>query len=377
MMKRLLRILKRIGIGILVLVSLLSLITFLYMQHPKFGRLPSGDRKKTIQQSPHYKDGRFRNLVERPTITPGYSIMGESYKMLFKRNKRVRPSAPIPSIKTDLRQLPVDSNLLVWFGHSSLYMQLEGKRFLIDPVFSGNASPIPGSVKAFDGTDIYTAADIPDIDYLIISHDHYDHLDYTTFLALKDRVKNVICGLGVGAHLEYWGYEASRILEKDWGQSVSVAPQFTIHTETAHHDAGRGFRRGQALWLSFVFETADHRIFYSGDGGYGDHFAAIRKKYGAMEWAILENGQYNLAWQSVHMLPEETFKAAHDLGAKQVIPVHNSKFALAQHDWDEPLTRLSALNKENNIHLATARIGEVIYLDRSDQPFSEWWTEIK
>ncbi len=376
-MKRFLKILKRIAIGLLLLILLLSLVTFIYMQHPKFGKTPSGERLSLIEQSPHYKNGRFRNLVEKPTIAEGYSMWGQMYKMLFKRNKRIRPSGPIPSIKTDLLTLPPDTNLAVWFGHSSLYLQVNGKKILIDPVFSGNASPIPGSVKAFEGTDIYTVADLPQIDYLLISHDHYDHLDYTTILELRSKVKHVICGLGVGAHFEYWGYAPEQLIEKDWGGTVALDSALTIYTETAHHDSGRGFKRGQSLWLSFYIQSPGLNIFYSGDGGYDTHFSAIGKKFGPPDWAIIENGQYNRAWHSVHLLPEETLQAAKDVGARHLIPVHNSKFALAMHDWDEPLVQLSEHNKTYQIPLATARIGEVIYLNSQTQTFSEWWKEVK
>src|SRR6218665_1618574 len=172
-MKRLRKILKRTAFFTLSLIVLFVITTGMYMQQKKFGKLPSGERLERIRQSPHYKDGRFVNQVERPTLSEGYTMLGEIYKTLFKKYDRRAPYDSLPSVKTNLHALPPEANIAVWFGHSSVYLQINGKKILIDPVFSGSASPLPGSVKAYKGTDIYKPADIPEIDYLIISHDHY------------------------------------------------------------------------------------------------------------------------------------------------------------------------------------------------------------
>ncbi|MFD2037488.1 MBL fold metallo-hydrolase, partial [Belliella marina] len=196
-----------------------------------------------IKTSTNYKNGKFQNISFTPVLTEGYSMTVIMWDFLFKKFPRQKPTDIIPSIKTDLLKLPADSNVLVWFGHSSYFMQVGGKRFLIDPVFSGNAAPIPGNNKSFKGTDIYTAADMPEIDCLLITHDHYDHLDYETVIALKDKVKTVICGLGVGSHFEHWGFDKNVIIEKDWNEHVTLDKGFTIHTAPARHFSGRGFTR--------------------------------------------------------------------------------------------------------------------------------------
>ncbi|WP_333864889.1 MBL fold metallo-hydrolase [Chitinophaga sp.] len=175
-------------IVLIVLVALLGITTYIFMKRPQFGALPEGTRLAAIQSSPHFKDGRFRNRVEMPIITAGYSMTGEIYKPLFRSFPDREPVNPLPSVKTDLLAAPRDSDMIVWFGHSSFYLQLGGVRFLADPIFSGKASPLPGGVRAYKGSDIYTAADIPEIDYMLLSHDHYDHLDYETAVALKDKV---------------------------------------------------------------------------------------------------------------------------------------------------------------------------------------------
>jgi L-ascorbate metabolism protein UlaG (beta-lactamase superfamily) len=359
----------------LIVVSTISI--YLYMQQAKFGKAPSGERLARIHNSPNFKDGKFQNKSFTPTLAEGYSMMGEMRKLIFDRIPRRNPTDVIPSLKTDLLNLPHDTDVLVWFGHSSYFMQIRGKTFLIDPVFSGNASPIPGSIKSFKGSDIYSAADMPPIDYLLISHDHYDHLDYETVMALRDKIKKVICGLGVGAHFESWGFVPDKIIEKDWNESVVLENDLTIHATPGRHFSGRGFTRNNTLWLSFVLQSPKLKIFIGGDSGYDTHFTEIGNTYGPFDLAILENGQYNLAWHNIHMLPSETLMAAHDLKAKRLFPVHSSKFALSRHSWDEPLNEISRLNETAHIPLVTPMIGQVVYLNKSDQIFTKWWKGVE
>ncbi|GAA4315550.1 MBL fold metallo-hydrolase [Mucilaginibacter gynuensis] len=376
-MKKLLKILKYTLLGFMSLVIVLAVITFFYMRQPQFGKTPSGERLTRVERSPHYKDGHFVNKVEKPIITEGYSVIGESYKTIFAKNPRVAPKDSLPSVQTDLKHLPPDSNVLVWFGHSSVFIQVAGKRILIDPIFSGNASPIPGSLKAYKGSNTYHAADMPEIDYLLISHDHYDHLDYETVVALQQKVKHVICGLGVGADFEYWGYKPSQIIEQDWDKDVNVAPGFVIHTVSSQHDSGRGFVRAKSLWMSYLVIAPNMKIYISGDGGHDDRFKQLGKQYGPIDWAILECGQYNKAWQSVHQLPEEVMQSALEMHARNLLPIHHSKFTLAQHDWDEPLIKISELSKNQPYRLATPLIGEVVQLNSTKQTFTQWWKGIK
>jgi len=375
-MKKVILFIKR---GMIIMVSFVLIVTIFigcYMQKPQFGKLPSGEKLQRIEQSIHYKNGRFRNLIEKPTITEGYSMAGEIYKTIFKKNPRLSPTDSLPSKKTNLHNLDRNENVLVWFGHSSLFLQLNGKRLLVDPVLSGKATPLPWGTKAYKGSDIYKMEDIPEVDYLMISHDHYDHLDYETVLALKDKVKQVICGLGVGAHFEHWGYRKDQIIEKDWYEKVDVAEGFSIYTESTQHDSGRGFKRGKSLWVSFLIESPIGNIYISGDGGYDQRFKKIGEKYGEINWTIMENGQYNKAWQSVHNLPEEVDQATIELRAKNLLTVHHSKFTLGRHPWDEPLRKISSLSENKPYKLATPMIGELVYLDNPNQKFEKWWEGI-
>lgn len=360
----------------LVLFSILIIVflfVFFYMKQDKFGKQPSGERLEIIKKSPNYKDGAFQNLSNTPALVEGNSMFGVLVEFVFKKVEDKEPKNPIPNVKTDLKSLDINENILVWFGHSSYYFQLNGKRFLVDPVLSGSASPVPNSTKSFKGTDIYSVEDFPEIDYLLITHDHYDHLDYETIVKLNDKVKTVICGLGVGEHLELWKYNPSKIIEKDWYDSVELENQMKITLTPARHFSGRTFERNTSLWTSYVLESPDYKMFIGGDSGYDFHFKEIGEKFGAFDLAILENGQYNEKWRYIHTLPEEIHTVATELKTKRFFPVHSSKFVLGQHSWKEPLEKVSEYNAASNIPIITPKIGEIVRLNDTLQTFSKWW----
>ena len=361
----------------ILLVAIIAIVTIVYMRQDKFGQTPREARLERMKKSPHFKDGKFHNIHHTPELTEGNTMLGVTMEFLFNKAPRRRPIDVIPSIKTDIKNISEHQDVLIWFGHSSYYMQLDGKRFLVDPVFSGNASPIPGTNTSFQGTDNYTVDDLPNIDYLIISHDHYDHVDYETLGKLKEKTSQVICGLGVGSHFEYWGYPQEIIHEKDWNETVALDSGFTIHTATARHFSGRGFSRNNTLWMSYVLETPSMKIYIGGDSGYDTHYAEIGKKHGPIDIAVVENGQYDLKWKYIHNLPEEVLQAAVDLKARRLFPVHSSKFVMANHPWDEPLSRVTELNSRHNIPLITPIIGEIVHLKDSAQQFSRWWEGLK
>lgn len=361
----------------LTIIVVLGIAVFSYMKLPKFGKNPTGERLSLMHKSPNFKKGKFNNFHPTPEITEGHSITEVIFEFLFKKSERRIPTEIIPSVKTDLLDLPPGEDILVWFGHSSYFMQIDGKRILVDPVFSGNASPVPGTTRSFKGTDIYTPNDIPDIDYLFISHDHYDHVDYETVIKLGPRISKVICGLGVGAHFEHWGFSKNDIIEKDWNEKIELDTRFTVYTAPARHFSGRGFKRCNTLWLSFVLQTPSMKIYIGGDSGYDTHFADIGNQHGPIDLAILDNGQYDVKWKYIHANSEEVLQASKDLKAKRLFPVHSSKFVLANHPWDEPLVKITELNKSFNVPLVTPLIGEIVYLKDDKQPFKQWWTGLK
>ncbi len=366
---------KRIMILFFATVIILSSGIYVFLKHPRFGKNPEGARKERIEKSPNYKNGSFSNLNHTPQMTGEGGFMKIMKDMFNAKNRR--PVDSIPSVKTNLLDLNPEKDVLVWFGHSSYFMQVDGKRFLVDPVFCGNASPFSFMIKSFKGTDIYTPEDIPEIDYLIITHDHWDHLDYKTLKELKPKISKVITGLGTGAHLEFWGYENKNIVENDWYDEVLLDEGFVIHTTPARHFSGRGPKPHQSLWVSFALITPTMKIFIGGDGGYDEHFVEIGNKYGGFDLAILENGQYNSSWKYIHLMPDEVLQAAKDLRAKRLFPVHSSKFALANHSWDAPLKSISEFNKTEKQSLVTPIIGEMVDLKDSTRIFTEWWVGLK
>jgi L-ascorbate metabolism protein UlaG (beta-lactamase superfamily) len=361
---------------ILAAVILIIIVSvYLFMHGAQFGANPLGESLQKIRASPNYRDGQFQNLSNTPQLTEGASFFKILKKFFFDKSELRTPPAPLPSIKTDLLNLNKDKNILVWFGHSSYFMQIDGRTFLVDPVFSGNASPLRFTTKSFKGSDIYSVSDFPEIDYLIISHDHWDHLDYRTILQLKLKVKRVVTGLGTAAHLISWGYDKNRIEEKDWNEQFTPEDGFTLNAVPARHFSGRGFKRNRSIWLSFVLTTASKKIFIGGDSGYDHHFADIGNQYGPFDLAILEDGQYNRYWKYIHMSPEETVQAALDLKTEKLLPVHWGKFSLSIHSWDEPILRIKKEAERRNVKLLHPMIGELVYLD-SDQVFSSWWEGI-
>ncbi len=362
-----------IAVSIVILFSVIAAAT---LQQAKFGKLPSGERLERIKKSPNYRKGAFQNQSHTPVLTEGVGFLEVSRDFFFGKKIRITPRGEIPSMKTDLHNLNRDEDILVWFGHSSYFMQIDGKRILVDPVLSRNASPFKSSIKAFKGTSAYDTDDIPGIDYLFISHDHWDHLDYETIMKLKPKISKVICGLGVGEDFEYWGFDTSIITELDWNEHVLLDSGFVVNALPARHFSGRGLKRNQTLWVSYAFKTPSMNIFIGGDGGYDKHFSEIGKAFGPFDLAILENGQYNKNWKYIHQMPEDVLKSFNDLNAKNLLPVHSSKFALAVHPWDEPLINITRNCEESGISLWTPMIGEPVHLRDSTQQFSRWWVNV-
>lgn len=363
-------------IGGLTLIGVMALGIFIYMQQPKFGRHPRGARLERIQKSPYYKDGQFQNQIPTTVNTEGVSSFEMLWNFFFGDKSRRTPPGPIPSVKRKLHELDASRDVLVWFGHSSYFIQTGGKRILVDPVFSRAASPVSFTTKAFAGSNVYAADDLPDIDYLIITHDHWDHLDYETVLKLKPKVGKVICSLGVGEHLEYWGFNPEQILEMQWNEDLSPEAGIEVHCLTARHFSGRGLVRNRSLWASFLMETPTLRFYVGGDSGYGPHFAEIGKRFGKIDLAILEDGQYDLHWKNIHLMPEEGLKAAADLNTRRLLPVHNSKFCISNHDWNDPMRRIVKGERSPDLILLTPIIGEIVDIRDDAHVFPQWWESV-
>jgi len=342
------------------------------MSQKPFGKQPSGRRLTRIKSSANYQNGVFTNLAETKMMADGtnyYDLMVN----FFSKGVDRTPHTKLPSVTTDLISLSGDEPVLVWFGHSSYFIRLNGKNLLIDPVLSKRASPFQSiGAKAFDVTRQYSVEDFPPIDAMIITHDHYDHLDYNCMMSFLPKVKAYYTALGVGSHLAYWGVEESRIHEFDWWEGSTILGDIDLIATPARHFSGRSLARNKTLWTSFVLKTKEHNLFLGGDSGYDAAFKTIGKTYGPFDLAILECGQYNTMWPQIHMAPEETVQASVDLRAKTLLPVHWGKFSLSLHPWREPIERALTQARSLNTTVTTPMIGEPLYLSRP-MPQASWW----
>jgi len=333
------------------------------LSHPAFG-VWRHVSKERIQASPNYRDGMFQNQEPTPQFTgDSASTRRTLWRFLTNKDSLRVPQNPIPAVKTDLKHLPTDSDWLVWFGHSSYLFCLDGKRYLVDPVLKPEF-PASMMLKAFPGTDIYRPEDLPDIDVLIVTHEHWDHMDYATLRDIRERVKQVFCPLGIADYLYYWGYTNEQITEMDWYEesAVSIQPsEVRITCLPSRHFSNRLLgKRNQTLWASFMVEAGGRKIYIGGDGGYDKRFAEIHERYGAVDLALLENGQYNANWKYIHTTPEDLEKVILDLQTKQVFTVHHGKYALSIHPWYEPDSVAHDIATKNNINLLDAPIGTVV-----------------
>ncbi|MBX0334261.1 MBL fold metallo-hydrolase [Pontibacter sp. HSC-14F20] len=370
--------LKRItSYFLLSLLLLLSVAGCSFMHlSPQFGAEAKGERLQLMQTSSNYEDGIFHNPV--PTSMEigfkGYIKMINS--RLFDKIENQAPDWPIPIEKLDpgkLENIQDTATVLTWFGHSTFLIELEGKRLLVDPMLGDRASPLSFlGPKRFSDELPITVEDLPFIDAVLISHDHYDHLDYGSIKKLAAKTGHFYVALGVGAHLERWDIPAEKITELDWWDEAELAGIKFVATP-ARHFSGRGISdRMKTLWTSWVIQGKNDRIFFSGDTGYFEGFREIGERYGPFDITLLECGQYNELWSGIHMMPEETVQANLDLKGKLMMPIHWGGFALAMHSWTDPIERVTKKAKELNVPMTTPRIGEPIILKRQI-PQSKWW----
>ena len=368
---------KKIIIGTLIVISSLILLTLiigtLFVNlSPAFGDAPSGESLDRITASKNFNGEIFENLIETKVQTPDpqneQSMAGFIYNNFFPPENK-NPSRPLPSVKLIGNRMK--NGEFAWLGHSTILMKLNDKVIITDPVFN-NASPIPGSVKPFKMEHAPSIRNLPNnIDVVLISHDHYDHLDYKAIQDLNNRVSNFLVPLGVKAHLLSWGVNENKIKEKDWYEDVYIDSIHYVFTPSRHF-SGRGLsNRFSTLWGSWVIQSDSTNIFFSGDSGYFDEFKKIGSEYGPFDIAFMENGAYNTNWNQIHFMPEESVQASVDLNATLMFPIHWGKFDLSVHPWDEPITRASRESKIKEVKLVTPFIGEVF--DLQNPPNRIWW----
>ena len=360
-----------------VLVALVALGLFA-LSLPPFGGKVEGARLERARANPQFENGAFVN-VQRDTPS-GLAGLASYMVRQFQGDEVRIPPAPIPVVAVDPVRLaaPVAPGLRAfWIGHASAYVEIDGLRLLIDPVFSDHASPFPLGPKRFHPPPI-ALAELPRIDAVVISHDHYDHLDMTTVRQLAARGTVFFVPLGIGAHLERWAVPAAQIREFEWWQEQTLGGVRFVCTPTRHY-SGRGVSDYKAtLWSSWSVVGPQHRIYYSGDTGYSKHFAEIGERLGPFDLSFVKIGAYGpgASWVDIHMSPEHAVQAHREVRGKRMFPLHWSTFNLAFHAWDEPIRRAGAAARAQNVELLTPRIGQLVDADR---PFASepWWEAVR
>ena len=370
-----------IFVDILTIIILLIIVIALFFAFaPQIGGKPGGERLARIQSSPEYKNGTFQNVIETIMDMSFNNMSKAMYKMAFGEKDRV-PSKAIHTVPFNREQFEKLGNdgeaAIAWFGHTSLLIKIHGKVFLTDPVIVGKRASMLSFIgpKRFPFTHHIEIEELPDIDVILLSHDHYDHLDYPTIIKMCDRVKQFIVPLGVGVHLEKWGVSSAVISEFDWWQQFSIDKNITLTCTPTRHFSGRALTgRNTTLWCSWIINGLQQKIYFGADSGYSPSFKEIGDKYGPFDLCILECGAYSEYWPNIHMMPEETNQAGIDLKAKKLLPVHWGKFSLSLHGWKEPIRRLKKQASLTGVQIVTPRIGQIFEVG-VDVAQEEWWEE--
>jgi L-ascorbate metabolism protein UlaG (beta-lactamase superfamily) len=366
-------------LGLALLAGVLAAAGCGVLSQPQFGAAMSGARLERAKANPQYRDGRFVNL-QPETPTPFGAMLGYLVRQFSGDEVRVPPS-PLPVLAVDRTVLdaapPASGLRAFWIGHASVYVEIDGLRLLLDPVFAERVSPIPIGPKRFHPPPI-ALADLPKIDAVLVSHDHYDHLDMATVQHLAARGTRFFVPLGIGAHLERWGVPPAQIEEMEWWQRKALGGVEFVCTPTRHYSGRSLGDRSATLWSSWSVLGPRHRFVYSGDTGYGTHFEEIGSRLGPFDVAFVKIGAYGpgASWLDIHMSPEQAVQAHRDLRARRMFPVHWSTFNLAYHDWDEPIRRTLAEARRTGVELVTPRLGEWVDADR-EFASTPWWEAVR
>ncbi len=371
------KILKRIAIAVVSVIVLLVITTFFVIGQPQFGKAPKGEHLETLKNSEQHNGKTFEN---EGGIDVDMSI-GKMIKLLPRfliAQEGESPSRPVPVVQRKPADFQTNDPQLLsatWFGHSAFLLEIDGKKLFLDPMLGPAAGPFSFMTKRFNDTLPVAIEDLPAIDAVLFSHDHYDHLDYPTILAMKEKVGHFFVPLGLGSHLQHWGVASEKITELDWWQEVEFQGMTLVSTP-AQHFSGRSLSdRNATLWTSWVILGKQHRVFFNGDSGYFGGYKKIGEKYGPFDLCMVECGQYNEQWSEIHMMPEQTHQAFLDLQGEVLMPIHWGMFDLALHHWTDPIERVMAAAEKAGSVVATPRVGESIIIGRPI-PSDPWWKAV-
>ena len=358
-----------------LIVILLAAALFAFVKfHPVFGGVPDSASQARIAQSKAFNGKQFENLEPTPLMVGEPVSKSEALlKFLFRDNSK-NPTEPLPTVKLDVSALK--DNSAVWFGHSTVLFQMGGKRMITDPVYH-YASPVPFLVgKPFEMSNTPTIAELPELDAVLISHDHYDHLDYKAIQEIDAKTKHFFVPLGVKAHLQRWGIADEKITELDWHEQAKVGDVQLTYVPARHFSGRTLGAENPSLWGGYVIKSPDFSLYYSADSGYGKHFKEQIAQYGEFDFVMIENGAYNEKWALIHEMPEEAVRAVLDINSKRVMPIHWGKFDLSEHHWKEPVERFTQAAEKSGLDVATPRIGQVFDM-QADLPKEKWWQSVK
>ena len=356
--RRALRVLGRVALLLLVLLVAAGGVAWLAAREALGGRV-EGDRLANVERSPHWRDGRFRNRrvrVDGPFVRTLRTF-------LFGGSPDRTPTTPVPTVRrtaADFGTPPASGLRVTWLGHSTTLIEIDGQRVLTDPMWSARASPLGflGPTRFF--APPLPLAELPPIDVVVISHDHYDHLDMATVRALSARGTRFAVPLGLGAHLQTWGVPADSILELDWWDAVAVGG-LTLTATPSRHFSGRGLTDAyRTLWAGWSIAGPAHRVWYSGDTALDDTMREVGARLGPFDLTLIEVGEYDALWSDVHLGPEQAVRTHRLVGGRVLLPVHWATFDLALHGWTEPIERVLVAAAAEGVRVATPRPGESV-----------------
>ncbi|MCR8643400.1 MBL fold metallo-hydrolase [Paenibacillus sp. N1-5-1-14] len=362
---------------LLIIVVVVCVAGLLFLKlNPVFGGSVSKQQKEAFSKLDNYVDGKFENEVPAK-MDMGISNIFSMLKEMIVGGKDRNPSGQLPISPIDWEAIHSEQDSLTWLGHSAYILSMDNKKILLDPMLGRVASPVTWVGSKRYSEDLLPLIDkMPQIDAVLLTHDHYDHLDYPSIQKLKSKVNHFFVPLGVGNHLTRWGVPQENITELNWWDETEYEGLKLALTPSKHF-SGRGlWDRNSTLWGGWVILGKQTRFYSSGDGGYDAHFKAIGKKYGPFDMTLIEGGQYDKRWSWVHMTPEEAVQAHLDVNGKNMKLMHWGAFTLAYHSWTDPIDRAIVAAEKANVNLIAPPIGETVPLTREmSVPITSWWKQ--